>query len=104
MRIPARPSVAIPELTSAVFDTGRRGSPRNGCDCEQCFGYCLIDRDEAMRALFDRGVSSAVLEDKMLQGKAPLDFNVEPGLRTKGDNGAGHFVRMSSAFNRDETV
>lgn len=26
---------------SAVFDNGRRGNPKPGCDCVQCFGYCL---------------------------------------------------------------
>lgn len=26
---------------SAVFDSGRRGNPKSGCDCVQCFGYCL---------------------------------------------------------------
>lgn len=26
---------------TTVFDNGRRGEPRNGCDCVQCFGYCL---------------------------------------------------------------
>ena len=44
---------AISELTSAVFDTGRRGNPKPGCDCVQCFGFCLVDRDEAMRVRFD---------------------------------------------------
>lgn len=42
-------SPAIEELASAVFDNGRRGSPRPGCDCEQCFGYCLVDSDKAHR-------------------------------------------------------
>jgi len=27
---------------TAVFDKGRRGNPLPGCDCVQCFGYCLI--------------------------------------------------------------
>ena len=36
-------------LTSAVFDSGRRGLPRPGCDCEQCFGYCMTDADKAAR-------------------------------------------------------
>lgn len=34
---------------TAVFDKGRRGEPLPGCDCVQCFGYCLIDGDEAIR-------------------------------------------------------
>lgn len=40
---------AIGKLTSAVFDNGRRGNPRPGCDCVQCFGYCLIDENKAIR-------------------------------------------------------
>lgn len=42
----------IAALTSGVFDTKRRGIPKPGCDCVQCFGYCLVDRDEAVRASF----------------------------------------------------
>lgn len=42
---------SIENLASAVFDKGRRGMPRPGCDCVQCFGYCLIDGDEAMRII-----------------------------------------------------
>lgn len=42
-------SPAIEKLTSAVFDTGRRGSPRPGCDCVQCFGYCITDVDKMQR-------------------------------------------------------
>jgi hypothetical protein len=34
---------------SAVFDNGRRGNPRMGCDCVQCFGYCMIDPDAMLR-------------------------------------------------------
>lgn len=34
---------------SAVFDNGRRGEPLIGCDCVQCFGYCLVDPEIAMR-------------------------------------------------------
>jgi hypothetical protein len=26
---------------SGVFDNGRRGDPIPGCDCVQCFGYCI---------------------------------------------------------------
>jgi len=40
---------AIEQLTSAVFDNGRRGAPLPGCDCVQCFGYCAVDREIAMR-------------------------------------------------------
>jgi len=40
---------AIEQMTSSVFDNGRRGNPRPGCDCEQCFGYCLVDSEKALR-------------------------------------------------------
>lgn len=43
----------IGNLASSVFDNGRRGNPKPGCDCFQCFGYCLVDQDEAMRARFE---------------------------------------------------
>lgn len=41
--------------STAVFDKGRRGNPLPGCDCAQCFGYCLIDGDEAGRLRRDNG-------------------------------------------------
>ena len=34
---------------SEVFDRGRRGEPLPGCDCVQCFGYCMIDREAERR-------------------------------------------------------
>ena len=34
---------------SEVYDRGRRGEPLLGCDCFQCFGYCLIDREIVRR-------------------------------------------------------
>jgi hypothetical protein len=37
---------------SAVYDKGRRGEPLPGCDCVQCFGYCMVNGDEAERARF----------------------------------------------------
>jgi len=37
--------------STAVFDKGRRGNPLPGCDCVQCFGYCMIDGDERERIL-----------------------------------------------------
>jgi hypothetical protein len=37
---------------SAVYDKGRRGEPLPGCDCVQCFGYCMVDGDEAERQRF----------------------------------------------------
>jgi hypothetical protein len=48
---------SISELTSAVMDTGRRGEPKPGCDCVQCFGYCLVDRDQAARMGSELGLS-----------------------------------------------
>lgn len=42
-------AIAIADLTSGVFDNGRRGEPLPGCDCERCFGYCMIDQDKASR-------------------------------------------------------
>jgi len=37
------------DTPSAVVDNGRRGMPIMGCDCVQCFGYCMIDGDEQQR-------------------------------------------------------
>jgi len=34
-----------------VFDRGRRGEPAMGCDCVQCFGYCMVDHDVARREM-----------------------------------------------------
>lgn len=51
---------SIEELASAVYDNGRRGQPKPGCDCVQCFGYCMIDNDEAARGSFS---ASVVRED-----------------------------------------
>jgi hypothetical protein len=42
-------SVSIKDLASDVVDTGRRGEPKPGCDCMQCFGYCITDEDQAQR-------------------------------------------------------
>jgi hypothetical protein len=47
-------SLSISELSSAVSDNGRRGEPRSGCDCMQCFGYCIINADEAFRLQSER--------------------------------------------------
>jgi len=43
-----------PKILTAVQDRGRRGNPLPGCDCVQCFGYCLIDADVANRAVIER--------------------------------------------------
>lgn len=44
-----RRSPSISELASAVVDNGRRGEPKAGCDCVQCFGYCMVDQEQALR-------------------------------------------------------
>lgn len=36
-------SPAIAKLATAVYDNGRRGAPKAGCDCIQCFGYCMVN-------------------------------------------------------------
>lgn len=56
-------SPAIEKLTSSVFDNGRRGNPRPGCDCEQCFGYCLVDSDKALRDSLDKKPAAAGIGD-----------------------------------------
>lgn len=48
-------SPSINKLASAVFDNGRRGNPRPGCDCVQCFGYCMVDGDKAHRDSLAKG-------------------------------------------------
>jgi hypothetical protein len=40
------------EAISTVEDRGTRGKPRAGCDCMQCFGYCMLDRDKFFREVF----------------------------------------------------
>jgi hypothetical protein len=62
-------SPSINELASAVVDNGRRGQPRPGCDCVQCFGYCLIDDAEATRHSWKAG------EQQVVQGVGALDFS-----------------------------
>ncbi len=34
---------------SGVRDNRRRGPPIAGCDCEWCFGYCVVDWDQHYR-------------------------------------------------------
>ena len=63
-----RKIAAITDLTSEVADNGRRGNPRPGCDCVQCFGYCLIDADEAAR-------QSTLAGGTPRQSAGPLDFD-----------------------------
>jgi len=66
----AKDKNSIDNVASAVFDNGRRGNPKPGCDCEQCFGYCLIDDDKAQRDAFSGGMGA------MPRGPAAeLDFD-----------------------------
>ena len=61
-------SLSIDKLTSAVFDNGRRGMPKPGCDCEQCFGYCLVDQEAAARSGFGAGAAKGpVMPDGSLE-------------------------------------
>ena len=51
------------EIATSVYDNGRRGSPRLGCDCIQCFGYCMVDKDRAEREMFARSERAVVSDD-----------------------------------------
>lgn len=42
-------------ILTNVEDNGRRGEPLPGCDCVQCFGYCMVDHDVARRDILARG-------------------------------------------------
>jgi hypothetical protein len=37
---------------TVVIDNRRRGEPKIGCDCVQCFGYCMINGQEQARQQF----------------------------------------------------
>lgn len=56
----------IETLTSAVFDNGRRGGPRRGCDCVQCFGYCAINVEQAARETAPGGIPQPFRDDGSL--------------------------------------
>ncbi len=62
-------ALSIINLTSTVFYNGRRGMPQPGCDCEQCFGYCLVDDDKRARAAFSGGMGGGP------RGDGALDFD-----------------------------
>lgn len=49
-----RGALAIADMRSGVHDNGRRGAPKPGCDCVQCFGYCQYDADKAGRVIAER--------------------------------------------------
>jgi hypothetical protein len=57
---------SIARLASSVYDNGRRGMPKNGCDCVQCFGYCLVDKDESVRRSFVQGPRDSVVDGQAL--------------------------------------
>jgi len=47
---------AMPKTKSGITlppdtyqDNGRRGEPKLGCDCVQCFGMCLLDPEVVLR-------------------------------------------------------
>lgn len=61
----ATKSTSISELASAVYDNGRRGQPKPGCDCVQCFGYCMVDVDVALRESFVRVAPTDKLLDEV---------------------------------------
>lgn len=62
-------SPSIESLSSVVQDNGRRGAPRAGCDCMQCFGYCQVDEDVALR-------TRALANDAAYKpSSSPLDFS-----------------------------
>ena len=48
---------------SEIFDNGRRGEPRLGCDCEACFGYCIVDHDIGRQELPDAESNTEVVTD-----------------------------------------
>lgn len=52
------------ESYSEVPDNGRRGNPLPGCDCEACFGRCMVNPEVAMREAWRRSdeMSRAVVE------------------------------------------
>lgn len=54
MPIPAAVENTIERLSSNTFDNGRRGGPLLGCDCVQCFGYCIVDHDMRAREMAGR--------------------------------------------------
>ena len=49
---------------SEIFDNGRRGVPRLGCDCVQCFGRCIIDYDAARREVLSRKEESLPIKEE----------------------------------------
>ena len=52
-----------------VRDNGRRGEPLPGCDCERCFGRCMIDRDAAQRAGFGADRDAAGKDREIIKNR-----------------------------------
>lgn len=68
-------SLSIEHLASAVTDNGRRGEPKPGCDCVQCFGYCIIDHDLASRVAAQWGAGGKIA--RLTAVNAPVDQVME---------------------------
>jgi hypothetical protein len=62
----AKDKDSIERLASSVYDNQRRGMPKPGCDCVQCFGYCLVDKDEAIRQSFSQAGPRVVTDGRAL--------------------------------------
>jgi hypothetical protein len=61
------------------LDSGRRGNPTPGCDCEACFGMCIGDKYAFVRARAEGYDQSVKLRrERELRGiiydGAPLDM------------------------------
>ena len=44
-----RSKLSVKSTALEMQDNGRRGEPLIGCDCVQCFGYCLVDQASTER-------------------------------------------------------
>ena len=58
---------AIKDLATEVFDNGRRGTPKPGCDCIQCFGYCMVDQDAYLRETATSNAGAAAVRRQALE-------------------------------------
>ena len=58
----------FPDITRQLRSR-RSGPPLPGCDCMQCFGYCLINSDVQLRELMSaRDEASALRRDIGIPG------------------------------------
>jgi hypothetical protein len=75
------------EITTEVFDTGRRGAPLPGCDCVQCFGYCFVNQDVEYRERAEaRGeLRAAVAEGWHLVAKTNPENDEAVALEGNGE-------------------